>query len=304
MEGNDHTYKHPLRFPELLDNKATLLVSKQKRDYIIKAVVEHKIDMGATYHTLIKFIKITDPEVNDLVTLKDLTEQGTMHVYQSELTKCKGQYSVFQPKEIKIENEEFKKYIPKKVNTMTTIYVENPEYKTAAQQEVTSKVFTTGRDYYVISRRDGKLFNYKNVMKKSLKNIMDTCEITSIKPALINKVNAKLMIAPQIDAQFIKNLVIFMNREEPSLPIDVLTSIISQCLYTTVDTETQVTLMKQAGVTGMINDLKTQQVETVPTSLFESLFTGKLSSYLKIQLSDLIFGLGFSKTNQSVNPFQ
>jgi hypothetical protein len=141
-------------------------------------------------------------------------------------------------------------------------------------------------------------------MKKSLKNIMDTCEITSIKPALINKVNAKLMIAPQIDAQFIKNLVIFMNREEPSLPIDVLTSIISQCLYTTVDTETQVTLMKQAGITGMINDLKTQQIETVPTSLFESIFTGKLSSYLKIQLSDLIFGLGFSKNNQTVNPFQ
>jgi hypothetical protein len=303
MDGNDHTYKHDVRFPELRDKNMTIIAPKKKRDYIIKVVVEHRIDMGATYHTTLKFIKIENPSVNDLVCLKELTEQGTLDVYQSELTKCKGDYSVFKPKDYKIENDEYKKYIPKQVNTNQTIYVENPEYKKQKETPTTFKLLHTGRDYYIVSRKDGRFFIYDQLMRKSLKTIVDECDIKTVKETLINKINTKISLAQTIDGQFIKSLVAFINRENDSLPISVITSIIAQCLYKSVDVETQIKLLKDANVTSMVNDLKADYVKTVPTRFWEALFSGNIVQYLKIQLGDAIWSNGVNNNSEKVNPF-
>jgi hypothetical protein len=290
MDGNDHTYKHDIRFAELRDRNFTIITPTIPRAYIIKVVVEHKIDMGATYHATLKFIKITDPKMTDIVSLDDIAVQNTMHLYQSEFTKIQNNdYSRFKPKGVKIENEEYKMYIPREVGSGEFIYVENPEYKKAKEQQVTGKLLETGKDYYVVSRKDGRFFIYNTLMRKSLKNITDIFDIRTVKPSLINKINTKLTMAKEIDGQFIRSLISFIHREDESLPIDVMTSIITQCLYKTVDVETQVKIMKDAGVTGMINDLKIDNVQTVPTRFWESLFTGNIFKYIKLNVGQAIW---------------
>jgi hypothetical protein len=303
MQGNDHVYTHDVRFPELRDKRATILVPTIPRDYVIRAVVEHKIDTGATYHTTIKFIKIGNPNLNDLLDFKDLEDQESMALYQAEFTKCNGNYGVFKSKPPQVENEMYKMYIPKIVNTDQVIYVENPAYKAAKEQQVKAKILNTGKDYYVVTKKDGSFFCYNNLKRMSLKYITDTCDFTNVKPEIINKVNTKLTMAPQIDAQTIRSLVLFLNREEKDLPINVVLSIITNCLYQTVDLETQIKLIKEAGITGYINDAKADELKVLPTGWFSALMTGNFWKYLKINVGNAIYGESSNWVNNKVNPF-
>jgi hypothetical protein len=74
-------------------------------------------------------------------------------------------------------------------------------------------------------------------------------------------------------------------------------------MYTTLDLETQVKLIKEAGITVAINDLKNNQSKIVPTSWFESLITGNMMKYLKIQIGNLIYGESSNCTSQKVQDF-
>jgi hypothetical protein len=56
-----------------------------------------------------------------------------------------------------------------------------------------------------------------------------------------------------------------------------------------VDIETQIKLMKEAGVTSMINDLKVDNVQTIPTRFWESLFSGNLFKYIKLNVGQAIW---------------
>jgi hypothetical protein len=191
------------------------------------------------------------------------------------------------------------------VNTNQIIYVENPEYKKQQEAPVAGKLLTTGKDYYVVSRKDGRFFIYNSLKKKSLKNITDFYDIKTVEPELINKINAKLTVAKTIDAQFIKSLVLFINRENKSLPIDAVTSIVTQCLYNTVDLETQIKLMKDSEVTSMINDLKNDNTQVIPTSFWESLFSGNLFKYIKLNVGQAIWSASAPNQNtEKVHPFQ
>lgn len=111
-------------------------------------------------------------------------------------------------------------------------------------------------------------------------------------------------MAQKVDGQFLRSLLNFINREKPTLPIDSAISLLTKCIYDSAKIETQIDLLKDAGITTMINKIKENKVQKIPTTLWESFMTGNLFKYLKIKISNE--WIGSDKTNvnlQKVDPF-
>jgi hypothetical protein len=66
-------------------------------------------------------------------------------------------------------------------------------------------------------------------------------------------------------------------------------------------------MVKDAKITEFINAAKQGQLKSIPTNLIESIFTGNLYNYLKIQIRNSILG-DRSEANKykvsSLDPFQ
>jgi hypothetical protein len=320
MEGNDHTYTHQIKYPELRERRFTVLEPLKPHPFIIKAVVEEKIDTGATYYMSIKLIKITDYKYQDIITIEDYESQGEYEYYETlfnqthngnvetflrETHKYMAFKALMAQSPIMIENSTYLKYIEKIVDvkgTKKTIMVLNETLEEKTKQ--TAATFEEANNYYVVRRKNGGSVDTSVLFTKSMRKIKNQYEIKSIEPSLINKINTKLTLAQQIDAQFIRSLISFVNKENTTLPIDATMSIISTCLYKVLDVETQIALMKQAGVTQMLNEAKLDKLKLVPTSFREAIFTGNLFNYLKIKICGEWLGFSDKQNLDKVQDFQ
>jgi hypothetical protein len=94
-----------------------------------------------------------------------------------------------------------------------------------------------------------------------------------------------------------------MSIEKNQYSIDVIMAIITQCIYTTANIETKIELLSNAGVTVNVNDLKTGNTQTLPTSWIESIFRGGFSKLLKLEIGNLIWGDSANFVDQKVHPF-
>jgi hypothetical protein len=117
-------------------------------------------------------------------------------------------------------------------------------------------------------------------------------------------------MAQQIDSQFLRSLIGFINRENTSLPIDAVISLIAKCVYETVNMEIDVKLIQDANLTQFINDSKAGRLTAIPDNMLEAFFTSKLCNYLSIKVQEHIFGDKTASNSNKVagsftwNPFQ
>jgi hypothetical protein len=298
MDGNDHIYHHPLRFLELREQRFLPLKSTVNRNYLLKVVVTHRVDTGATYYTSFKIVKISEPSLTDYLNIEQFTDElAETDRYQQVLNKVKSYatqtnadltadlYRILKMDEPKITNSQYASYIVDIKNSTKTAkkYVKlDPEYKT-------NTVVMPGNNninYYIVKRRDGGFIDTRIIFKQSLQQIRDNIEITSVKNTLVNKINQRIVNADRIDAQFIRAMIGFVHREDTSLPIDVIVSLVTKCIFDMTTIESQITLLKEAGITQFMNALKKDTVDIIPNSFWESVFNGKLMNFIQIKIRE------------------
>lgn len=212
------------------------------------------------------------------------------------------------PKEPKITNSDYQKYqeVLKTINgVQVLVKEENPHYAEILKQQQSAITKKQGTSYYIVKRKDGGKIDTAKMFKKSIQDIIARYDIITVEPTLINKLNTKITLANTIDGQFIRSLITYINREKSSLPIDAVISLITKCLYDSLNAEAEISLLKDAGITQMINELKQNKVEKIPDNLFEAIVTKKLFKYLKIKIMNEWIGNDNTQSNlQKVAPFQ
>jgi len=314
MDGNDHIYTHNIRFPELAERKFVVLNTKKDYNFIVKAVAQKRIDTGGTYYTMITLVKITDYKLEDLLDIDDCW--GEKQVYATHLANARAQQEVStisyylnaaDLKRYQVTNSDYQKFITKRkwVEGMYVTTVEpNPEHQQFLNQDATANTVQYGPSYYIIQNKGStNSVNTDIIFKNSIRAIYEKYEVVPADNNLINKLNTRIALAPKVDATFIRALINFINREKPTIPIDAAMSLITKCLYQTMDIESQISLLKDSGVTKMINNLKLDKVQKIPTSLWESFWTGNIFKYIKIKFTGLLFGDQTTANLQKVGPF-
>jgi hypothetical protein len=464
MAGNDHTYCHNIRFPELAFHKFTILNPGKDRDYIVKAIVQNQVDTGATLYTTITLVKIRNPKVQDILDMDLMTmgykyyadkfqhiidviqdkdkyygeqyRQGLITSRKNMLTEQRNKkqqalnelnkaicdninktkynsisnssnshminnnnrsisiinlndsnnnimnseanllnnsdfqlannqgglinnnniavnrenilinnnnnlqnlitrkerlehdiddivkqindphvvieedeqekdkyikaqkkanknylyrniYEEFLPKSSSITNADYGKYVITKniVNGRVQINKQiNPAYQKLIVEQQTAIIQQQGQRYYIVRKKNGGGIDTSIMLKSSINEILANYTMTPVKEDLINKLNTKIVLANVIDGQFIRALINFVNREQKDYTIDMTISLITKCLYKVLDSEAQISILQDAGLTDMINKMKSGQVVKVPNSIWEAFITGKLFKYFKIKI--------------------
>jgi len=298
MDGNDHTYNHPLRFLELREQRSLPLKSTINRNFLLKLVTTHRVDTGATYYTSFKIVKIREPSLTDYLNIDQFTDElSETDGYQKQLDKVKDYapktnaditsdlYRILKIQEPKIVNSQYASYIVDIENSTKSAkkYIKlEPEFKT-------NTMVMPGNNninYYIVKRRDGGFIDTRIIFKQSLQQIRDNINITSVKNTLVNKINQRIINAEKIDAQFIRAIIGFVHREDTSLPIDVIVSLVTKCIFDMTTIETQIKLLKEAGITQFMNALKKDNVDIIPNSFWEAVFNGKLLNFIQIKIRE------------------
>jgi hypothetical protein len=298
MDGNDHTYNHPLRFLELREQRSLPIKSTTYRNYLLKIIATHRVDTGATYYTSFKIVKISNPKLTDYLNIDQFSDElAETDTYQKTLDKVNSYaqqthadvvsdlFRIMKVTEPVITNSQYASYIVDiaKSDKKNKKYIKlEPQYKT-------NTMIMPGNNniiYYIVKRRDGGFIDTRIIFKQSLQQIRDNIEITSVKNTLVNKVNQRIINAEKIDAQFIRALIGFVHREETTLPIDVIVSLITKCIFDMTSIETQIKLLKEAGITQFMNAVKKDTVDIIPNSFWESVFNGKLINYIQIKIRE------------------
>jgi hypothetical protein len=196
-----------------------------------------------------------------------------------------------------------------KYNKDITIEVPNPYHemeKLAHQLPKQAEVIETSGRYIIVQAVEG-IADTTLMFKRSLKEIKDRYIFTDVDRELVTKICTKISMQPEINVTFLRSLISFIAKENPTLPVDAIMSIITKCMYKCVKTESDLQIIKDAKITEFINAAKAGQLKSVPTTLIESIFTGNLYNYLKIQIRNSILG-DKSEANKykvsSWDPFQ
>jgi hypothetical protein len=195
----------------------------------------------------------------------------------------------------RVYNTSYKKYIETEttVNGKKIISLSaNPEYKDFIVEPQTAVVEKHGPEYYIVRNKNGKGIDTSFVYKQSIKKIKEQVKIETVDNNLINKINTKITLANTIDGQFLRNLVNFINREKPTLPIDAIMSLITHCLTHVTSIESQLNLIKDSGMVEFMNKMKIDDVSKIPNSIWQSFVTGNIFRYLKIKICNEIQLLG------------
>jgi hypothetical protein len=298
MDGNDHTYNHKIRFPELATRRFTVLIPEVERNFIIKAVVDKRVDTGATYYTTVKFIKIRNPKYTDYIDIQEMENKEDLSYFKTAFNQAmqQDQYpsivyfnSAINRSKCRVVNTLYQKYIETEtiIQGQKVISLQpNPEYKDFITEDPQAVVQQYGPEYYIVRNKTGKSINTTILYRQSIKKIKEQINIEKVDPQLLNKINTKIALASKIDAAFIRALLNFINRENDKMPIDSALSLITHSLVQVSTIEAQISLLKDSGLSDMINCLKSDQVSKVPNSIWQSFISGNIFRYLKIKLAN------------------
>jgi hypothetical protein len=180
----------------------------------------------------------------------------------------------------------------------------NPEWDPYKVEQPPTIIQKHGPHYYIVRSKNGKSIDTAIMFKKSIQEIKERYQITPADENLINRVSTKIALAAKIDAQFIRALLNYINRENQSLPIDAALSLVTHCLCQVMNAEAQISLLKDSGIVTMLNSIKTENIAKVPNSLWRSFITGNLFKYLKIKiLRETIIGDNTTANLDRVGPF-
>jgi hypothetical protein len=183
---------------------------------------------------------------------------------------------------LKVENSQYNYKLKVQAKGKTGSYfIDNPDFGAVKTQNYITK--TNG--YYLIRKTDGGAIDTRLLNKMSIQQIKNQCDVTSLDNNLINKINTRILMAAKVDGQFIRSLINFINRDKPDYTIDMIMSLITLCLSKTLTMETQINLLKDSGITEMINVFKKDNIEKVPMSAWNAIFAGQFMKYLKIKMT-------------------
>lgn len=201
-DGNEHTYNHPVRFIELRTQKFLPLKSNRVEDFLLKMIVTHRVDTGATYYTSFKIVKITNPSVTDYLSIEHFTEDTAQYEYfQNTVEKVHSYAALVHENNVKEINRILKITEPKITNSIYSKYIVNMEEKLKTGRETYTQIKYentktahiipgSGKiEYYVVKRKDGGAIDTRLLFKQTLDAIKEVYKIKPLKESLINKVN-------------------------------------------------------------------------------------------------------------------
>lgn len=316
MLGNDHIYQHDVRFPDLATKRMHIIDTSEDTDFALKLIVQRRVDCGATYYISFKIVKITKPKLNDLLDDESMFDheyinnlrqhimmaEDQIEVEKENLPPMPQQFDPRMPRHLMIRDMHHRAEKKYKPAILAAVYQKppekmiNPNYiprgKAAAKLrevqneanriESTIQIANEFKNQFIIYRaKNGRVFTYHQMMNLTLTAIKEDFQITNVKSELINKITTKITLAQKIDADLLRSLVLYINREDPSLPIDTVITIIVKCISDNLTIEKQIYAIKNLQLTSLLNSFKEDEIKTLPQSLVQSFLQGKMFTYLK-----------------------
>lgn len=309
--GNRDVYHHPLRFPFLSKHDDYIIPQSTQKlyPYILKIHVHSRIDTGATYYCRYTITKETYnvnyledffvnkehiygfEKVDEFIQLKkdiDYTwrttkrnKVGDTAVFYNVPTQAKSD-------EVLIKYSDMDK--PKDDNNGSELgdkFINN-DHLDEIEEKAHLEEDTAAQTYTLYRRRDGRMFKFYEQLRTNA-NFLREIETIDISRELINKVEVKMHNMEKVDKQSFKDLITYINKEDPKLSInDVVIPLIAKTIMKVYNAETQLTLMERLKKVEWINSFKKQEVKLKNTSLWEAIKARRASTYISIALRNML----------------
>jgi len=297
--GNDHYYSSQIRLPELITQDAVVLRQPANQNYpfILKLVVNNRIDTGATDYISFKIYKIEKPLYHDFMD-EDMANNPLKYFLlktqiENHANNQEGQETwQHQATRLYYDLKEHQTLIPNPYYVKTFV----DKVKELFKPKDISGLFNIKRNQksYILYKQHGGLFRsytYKTV------NINTTdLDTYTVEPKLINRICVKITIAPEINRQLINTLINYINNENPSLSVDQIYSIIVYCTNSVLDLEGKLTVLNNIGLTKEVNSLKNSEYKLLPNGFVDAFFKEQLWNFIKFKLVTSL-GLGINMDN-------
>jgi len=283
VEGNDHYYNHEIRFPQLLDEDVILIPNETENDYVLKLIKTSSIDYGATEYIGFKIIKISNPELDDLLTT--VLYNNTQEQLQVE----QKWYNT-----VKINNDVKSKI--KMINYIASLTehkykILNPMFKESKIEETLNPIEVKTQKEYILYKPNGTFFSAYSTISITGDNFKKPYAKTSIKIETYNKVITKLILADKIDTQVLKSLISYIHKENPETKIDEIIYILVNMIDDVLSAEAKITILSKLTSTEAINGMKKEEYKSLPENAFTALLKGQLLKYMRLKFNSL---LGFT----------
>jgi hypothetical protein len=298
MNGNNQVYHHKHEVTTTDFCQKQNLMSSPNYPFVLKRTIRETIPLGGVSYNRYTIEKISRPSLHNLLTPAVMTNPTNYRVikqyydeYEKELDKELTLIPNNKTKAAerdKVRAKHLNKLITR-INTQLSIKlpgkqekvrdVETSKYKVQSEQD---------GSITIISKRNGRLVSYYE--KYYLKQLKVTEEfVNSVSSKLIQKVITKAILAPKIDSAFIRSLVSYINREDPSLDVNnTIIPIILHALQQTQKSEMYLNTLLQSKDTALINEMKAKGITLSCSGIVDAYQKGRLTEYLGMKIRDII----------------
>jgi hypothetical protein len=298
MNGNNQVYHHKHEVTTLDFCQKQNLMSSPNYPFVLKRTIRETIPLGGVSYNRYTIEKISEPSLHNLLTPAIMTNPTNYRVikqYYDEYVKELDRELTLIPNN-RVKAEERDKVRAKHLDKLVRRINTQLSIKLPGKQEKVKDVETTGfkvqseqdGSITIISKKNGRLVSYYE--KYYLKRLKVTEEfVNSISSKLIQKVITKAILAPKIDSAFIRSLVSYINREDPSLDVNnTIIPIILHALQQTQKSEMYLNTLLQSKDTALINEMKTKGITLSCSGIMDAYQKGKLTEYLGMKIRDII----------------
>lgn len=147
-----------------------------------------------------------------------------------------------------------------------------------------------------VKPNDGRVFTYYTKNNFNVTRFAtQTNNYLSFDKDLLNKVVAKMLLAPQLDRDTLRALCSYINRENPTLDIcEHVIPLLAKAIQKVAKSELGILFLQSTKLYANINDMKSGKYKAMPNNLYEAFKAGRTTEYITYMIRDT---LGINTTN-------